>query len=84
LYSVDILLFLKFQHVTYSCKIHYVANLSDQAVNVIDFHSMVTWVTAALVLSVDNKLSRYTLLTVFRVEVLIVMIMMMITKLCDR
>ena len=67
----------------YSCKIHYVAKLSDQAVNVTDFHSMVTWVMAALALSVDNNVWRYTLLTVFRVEMMIVMIMMMITKLCD-
>jgi len=68
----------------HSCKIHYFAKLSDQAVNVVDFHSMVTWLIAALLLLVGSNLWRYTLLTVFRVEVMVVMtMMMMITKLCD-
>jgi hypothetical protein len=53
-------------------------------VNVIVFQNMVTWLMAAVVLLVDSNLWKHTLLIVFRVEVLVVMTMMMITKLCDR
>jgi hypothetical protein len=46
---------LRFQHVTCCVKVHYVAKLFVQAVNVIDVHSVVTWAMALLVLSVNTN-----------------------------